>query len=101
MKAVKLATAVLSLTLCAAGASRLAQADVITDWNDKACAMVGKVGPGSSGHRMMAIVQVSVYEAVNSIDARYTPNRNSSVVGTELGMKVGALVAEKFGRPAY
>ena len=71
MNALKLAMAVLSLALI--GVPRPAQADVITDWNDKACAIVGKVGPGAPGHRLMAIVQVSVYEAVNSIEGRYAP----------------------------
>ena len=46
-----------------------ANADVITDWNDKAVAVVGKAGAagGPFGHRMIAIVQVSVYEAVNAV----------------------------------
>jgi hypothetical protein len=65
--------AVLALMLLSPTLTRLAHADVITDWNDKACAIVAKVGPGSTGHRMMAIVQVSVFEAVNSIEPRYTP----------------------------
>jgi len=51
----------------------LVRADAVTDWNDKACAIVGKVGPGSTGHRIMTIVQVSVFEAVNSIEGRYRP----------------------------
>ncbi len=50
-----------------------ALADVVTDWNEKACAIVGKVGPGSAGHRYMAGVQVAVFEAVNSIEPRYSP----------------------------
>jgi hypothetical protein len=65
--------AVLALMLLSPALARLAPADVITDWNDKACAIVAKVGPGSTGHRMMAIVQVAVFEAVNSIEPRYTP----------------------------
>ncbi len=73
MKGFKLGAAVLSLALCALGVSRLAQADVITDWNDKACTITGKAGGGATGHRLMAIVQVSVFEAVNSIDGRYAP----------------------------
>ena len=51
--------------------SGLPRADVIADWNDKACGIVAKVGPGSAGHRIMTIVQVSVFEAVNSIEPRY------------------------------
>jgi hypothetical protein len=61
------------LALLAFGAATRAQADVITDWNDRACTIVGKAGQGAGGHRMMAIVQVAVFEAVNSIEPRYTP----------------------------
>src|SRR5882757_2875400 len=64
-------------TLCAlmlgVSGSLSVQADVVTDWNQTACDVVAKVGPGASGHRMMAIVQVAVFEAVNSIDPRYVP----------------------------
>ena len=51
----------------------IARADVVTDWNDKACAIVGKAGPGAPGHRYMAIVQVSVYDAVSSITGSGKP----------------------------
>jgi hypothetical protein len=73
MNALRSGTAVLTLALCMVGVPQRAHADVITDWNDKACAIVGKAGGGATGHRLMAIVQVSVYEAVNSIEGRYTP----------------------------
>ena len=64
MKALRLGTAILALALGAIGFARVAQADVITDWNDKACAIVGKAGAGATGHRLMAVVQVSVFEPV-------------------------------------
>lgn len=57
-----------SMTLLAAAPQ--AHADVITDWNDKACAVVGKLGPGAPGHRAMAVVQSAVFEAVKAADAR-------------------------------
>jgi len=64
-------------TLCALaiglGSSLPARADVISDWNQTACDVVAKVGPGAPGHRMMAIAQVAVFEAVNAIDPRYVP----------------------------
>lgn len=50
-----------------------ARADVVTDWNDKACEIVATVGPGAPGHRLMAVVQAAVFEAVNAIEPRYTP----------------------------
>lgn len=50
-----------------------ARADVITDWNQTACEAVAKVGPGAPGHRLLAVVQLAVFEAVNSIEPRYAP----------------------------
>jgi len=60
-------------SLAFAVAAAPAWGDVITDWNEKAVAIVAKAGPGAPGHRMMAIVQVSVYQAVNSIAGGYAP----------------------------
>lgn len=57
-----------ALTLMAAAPQ--ARADVITDWNDKACAVIGKLGPGAPGHRAMAVVQSAVFEAVKAAEAR-------------------------------
>ena len=71
----------LAAALLAAGASRPAHADVITDWNDKACAIVAKVGQGAPGHRLMAIVQGAVFEAVNAIAAPHFAH--SRVAGRE------------------
>lgn len=68
-----------------------ARADVITDWNQTACDAVAKVGPGAPGHRMMAIVQVAVFEAVNSIEPRYAPW--SSRIPAPAGASVEAAVA--------
>ena len=91
MKARRLGMAVLVLALFGLGATRLAQADVITDWNDKACSIVAKAGPGSTGHRMMAFVQVAVFEAVNSIDPRYAPYLGKIVAPA--GASIDAAVA--------
>jgi len=55
------------------GNSVPARADVISDWNQTACDVVAKVGPGAPGHRMVAVAQVAVFEAVNAIDPRYVP----------------------------
>ena len=68
---------VIPATLCAlvigVGNSPPARADVISDWNQTACDVVAKVGPGAPGHRMIAVAQVAVFEAVNAIDPRYVP----------------------------
>ncbi|HEY1394013.1 MAG TPA: vanadium-dependent haloperoxidase [Methylibium sp.] len=76
---------------CILATPGLVRADVITDWNDKACVIVGKVGPGSTGHRIMAIVQVSVYDAVSSIDRRHKPYL--AKIAAPTGASVEAAVA--------
>jgi hypothetical protein len=53
-------------------ASSMARADVVTDWNIKASAIVveAKLGP-APGWRVLAIVHTAVYEAANAITKRY------------------------------
>jgi len=48
-------------------------ADVVTDWNEIACAITGKAGGGAIGHRLMAVVQVSVFDAVSAIEKQWKP----------------------------
>ena len=48
-----------------------ARADVVTDANAKAADIAAKLPSTPIAVRMMAIVQVSVFEAVNAITARY------------------------------
>jgi hypothetical protein len=48
-------------------------ADVITDWNEKAVAFVtGKMAPAAA-QRVVTIMQVAMFDAVNSIEPRYRP----------------------------
>jgi len=68
-----------------------ALADVVTDWNEKACAIVATTGPGAGGHLLIAGVQVAVFEAVNSIEPRYAPYIAS--VPAPAGASVDAAVA--------
>jgi hypothetical protein len=80
--------------LGALGAPGRARADLITDWNDKACAVVAKLGPGAGGHRAMAVVQVSVYDAVSAIGAeggKYKPY--VAKITAPAGASVAAAVA--------
>src|SRR5438132_1456393 len=79
------------LALAAVAWMPAARADVVTDWNEKACAVVGKIGPGAPGHRMMAIVQVSVYDAVSSITGAYKPYL--AKVDAPAGASVDAAIA--------
>jgi hypothetical protein len=59
-----------------AGLARLASADVITDWNERAVAAgyTARITPGMSA-RNIAMVHVAMFEALNSIELRYAPYR--------------------------
>jgi hypothetical protein len=48
-------------------------ADAITDWNEKAVALVTPRMAPPVAQRAVAIVQVAMFDAVNSIDRRYRP----------------------------
>ena len=48
-------------------------ADVITDWNEKAIALVTPRMVPPAAQRAVAIVQVAMFDAVNSIERRYRP----------------------------
>jgi len=58
------------------GSTNLARADVITDWNEKAVSAgyAARVTPGMSA-RNIAMVHIAMFEAINSIEPRYTPYR--------------------------
>jgi hypothetical protein len=53
----------------------VAQADIVTDANAKAADMVSRIPAPPITVRMMAIVQVSVFEAVNAVTNRYPTQR--------------------------
>lgn len=48
-----------------------AHADAVTDWNAIAGSVAGRFGPPQQQARGMAIVQIAVHDALNSIDRRY------------------------------
>ncbi|HJV57083.1 MAG TPA: vanadium-dependent haloperoxidase [Methylomirabilota bacterium] len=52
-----------------------AHADIVTDANARAADAVSRIPAPPITVRMMAIVQVSVFEAVNAITGRYPPQR--------------------------
>jgi hypothetical protein len=52
------------------GFSASATANVVTDWDSKAVALVG---PGAPAEREIAIMHLAIFDAVNSIDRRYRP----------------------------
>jgi len=58
------------------GLSVTAHADVITDWNDKVVAVGVQARQAPFAHtRSVAIVHVAMFDAINSIERRYTPYR--------------------------
>ncbi|HUQ29598.1 MAG TPA: vanadium-dependent haloperoxidase [Usitatibacter sp.] len=74
----------IAATAATLGCALLARADVVTDWNEKAVAAAympytnagAAAGPGTLGVRMVTMATIAMYEAVNSIDKRYTPYRS-------------------------
>jgi hypothetical protein len=48
-------------------------ADVITDWNERAVAFVTPRMPPPAAQRVVAMVQVAMFDAVNSVERRYRP----------------------------
>ena len=56
--------------MCQTGA---VSADVITDWNERTVAFVTPRMVPAAGQRVVAIVQVAMFDAVNSIERRYRP----------------------------
>ena len=72
-------------------AAPCAQADVVTDANAKAAAIASKHPATPISVRMMAIVQVSVFEAANAITGRYPAFR--AKIAAAPGASVDAAVA--------
>ena len=68
-----------------------ARADIVTDANAKAADVVSRLPATPPTVRMMAIVQVSVFEAVNAITARYPKYR--ATLSPAPGASVDAAVA--------
>jgi hypothetical protein len=48
-------------------------ADVLTDWNEKTVAFVTPRMVPAAGDRVVAMVQVAMFDAINSIERRYRP----------------------------
>src|SRR2546421_4073971 len=67
--ALSFVAALFAIVLCGS-----AKADVVTDWNQNAqqALFTAKTSPIASS-RLLAIVQVAVFDAVNGIERRYTP----------------------------
>jgi hypothetical protein len=69
-------------------------ADVLTDWNEKAVAFVTKhrmLPP--QAERVVASVQVVMFDAVNSVERRYRPYRLAVTTAKETSQEAAAAVA--------
>jgi hypothetical protein len=55
------------------GAAPSAFADVITDWNENTVTFVTSRMVPAAGQRVVAMVQVAMFDAINSIERRYRP----------------------------
>lgn len=70
----KLATCLIGWLL--AGTAGVAIADVVTDWSEKAVAAGYAARQGPPPHtRIVAMTQLAMFEAMNSVDARFRPYR--------------------------
>ncbi|HTP57295.1 MAG TPA: alpha/beta fold hydrolase [Spirochaetia bacterium] len=89
------AVSILCAALILASAAPAARADVITDWNAKAADIVyaatfSRLSPPAM-FRVMAIVQVSVFDAVAAVSGRFTPMRGA--IDPPAGASLEAAVA--------
>ena len=91
MKVVAFVTLIASFLL---GISSLTTADVIIDWNERAVAAgyTARVTPGASA-RNIAMVHIAMFEALNSIEPRYTPYRKQLTVAPGASRDAAAAAA--------
>jgi hypothetical protein len=64
--------AAIFVSCVAVGGSAPVFANVITDWDEKAVAVVTPM-PSHTAQRVMAMVHTAMFDAVNSIEPRYRP----------------------------
>src|SRR5262249_60859808 len=81
----------LALTIATLTGAVWARADVVTDANAKAADIASKLPATPPAVRVMAYVQVSVFEAVNAIADRYPPLM--AKINAPQGASVDAAVA--------
>jgi len=70
--------------------ARAAAANVITDWDEKAVALVP---PSAAGQRMMALVDAAMFDAVNAIERRYKPYLVEATASPEASKEAAAASA--------
>jgi PAP2 superfamily len=75
------------------GMAQPAFSDVITDWNEKAVALIQPKMPPPQGHRAMTMVNLAMFDAVNSIERRYQPYLTQSNAAPSTSKEAAAAVA--------
>ena len=70
-----------------------AAANVITDWDEKAVGVVQTKMPPPSSYRIMAIMHLAMFEAVNSIDPHYKPYKAKLPASSETSKEAAAVTA--------
>lgn len=75
----------------------LATADVIADWNEKAVSAgyTARVNPSLSS-RTIAMVHIAMFEAINSIEFRYTPYRTRFSTEPNASLEAAAACAAHY-----
>ena len=94
MKCLAFTILVASLLL---GSTRSTSADVMTDWNERAVSAgyTARVTPGASA-RIIAMVHIAMFEALNSIEPRYTPYRTRLSAEPGTSREAAAAVAAHY-----
>jgi hypothetical protein len=76
------------------GLAQPASADVIADWNDRAIDLiVNQKMPPPPAERLVAMVQVAMFDAVNSIEHKYQPYLVQLATTANVSKEVAAAVA--------
>ena len=70
-----------------------ASANVITDWDEKAVATVQTRMPPPASYRIMAIENLAMFDAVNSIEPRYKTYKTSIAAPLDTSKEAAAAVA--------
>src|SRR5260370_17677870 len=70
-----------------------AAANVITDWDEKAVGVVQTKMPPPASYRVMAIMHLAMFEAVNSIEPRYKPYKAKLSAAADTSKEAAATAA--------
>src|SRR4029077_16533431 len=70
-----------------------AAANVITDWDEKAVGVVQTKMPPPAGYRVMAMVHLAMFEAVNSIEPHYKPYKAKLPASADTSKEAAAAAA--------